>query len=173
MAPIKGRSKHTLVQCYWADNDDNDECACANEDDGDCHGDTDEDADLYIIGAVCGSVGHKSDYFAVPPKVPINRRNCVSPISRHFSKVPINRRNCVSPISRHFSKVPINRRNCVPPISRHFSKVCINRRNYVSPISRHFSAEPSAAGARRGVRKCTCDKCTLPTIPLDTFQNCL
>ena len=25
-----------------------------------------------------------------------------SPISIHFSKVPINRRNCVSPISRHF-----------------------------------------------------------------------
>ena len=45
MAPIKGRSKHTLVQCYWADNDDNDECACDNEDDSDCHGDTDEDAD--------------------------------------------------------------------------------------------------------------------------------
>ena len=31
-----------------------------------CDGDSDED--LYIIGAVCGSVGHKSDYFAVSPK---------------------------------------------------------------------------------------------------------
>ena len=47
----------------------------------------------------------------IPPKVPINRRNYVSPISRHFSKVPINRRNYVSPISGNFSKVPINGRN--------------------------------------------------------------
>ena len=36
--------------------------------------------------------------------MPINRRNYVSPISKHFSKVPINRGNYVSPISRHFSK---------------------------------------------------------------------
>ena len=28
----------------------------------------DDDDDLYIIGAVCLSVGHKSDYFAVSPK---------------------------------------------------------------------------------------------------------
>ena len=27
-----------------------------------------DDDDLYIIGAVCLSVGHKSDYFAVSPK---------------------------------------------------------------------------------------------------------
>ena len=90
-----------------------------------------------------------------------------------FSSFPYSVTLTLRPRVNHFSKVPINRRNCVSPISRHFSKVCINRRNYVSPISRHFSAEPSAAGARRGVRKCTCDKCTLPTIPLDTFQNCL
>ena len=51
----------------------------------------DDDNGLYIIGAVCGSVT-KVIILPLLPKVPINRRNCVSPISRHFSKVPINRR---------------------------------------------------------------------------------
>ena len=62
--------------------------------------DNDDDDDLYIIGAVCLWVT-KVIILPFLPKVLINRRNCVSTISRHFSKVPINRRNCVSPISRH------------------------------------------------------------------------
>ena len=38
-----------------------------------------------------------------------NRRNCVSPISRHFSKVPINRRNCG--VSPKLVTMRCNRRN--------------------------------------------------------------
>ena len=38
-----------------------------HDDDDDNDNDNNDD-DLYIIGAVCGSVGHKSDYFAVSPK---------------------------------------------------------------------------------------------------------
>ena len=64
-----------IIDCDYDDDDDND----------------DDDDDLYIIGAVCLWVT-KVIILPFPPKVPINRRNCVSPISRHFSKVPINRR---------------------------------------------------------------------------------
>ena len=45
----------------------------------------DNSEDLYIIGAVCLWVTNVI-ILLIPPKVPINRRNCVSPISRHFSK---------------------------------------------------------------------------------------
>ena len=37
-------------------------------DDDDVDVDDEDDDDLYIIGAVCPSVRHKSDYFAVSPK---------------------------------------------------------------------------------------------------------
>ena len=47
--------------------------------------DDDDDDDLCIIGAVCLYVT-KVIILPIPPKVPINRRNCVSPISTHSQK---------------------------------------------------------------------------------------
>ena len=76
--------------------------------------------------------------------MPINRRNCISLISRHFSKGSINRRKYVSPISRHVSEGGIRRR--IPTILAQFDRAECHRRE-----------------ARR--EKCTRDKCTLPDDP--------
>ena len=63
---IPGRS-HNVFHGYHHCNHDNDDGDDVDDDDGD-DDDGDDDDDLYIIGAVCGSVGHKSDYFADSPK---------------------------------------------------------------------------------------------------------